>query len=234
MQEESGVERITIDSDKAPHMVKVKGATRRSVEQARAALEYTVRLVPLDKAELEFFREGNYAKLGSIQTKSRVLSIAAVPAAAPGEAAHLKVLGLVGDVETAEALVESDLAFRREAEAAERAMHQMQVRLDEVKASYGEGGRRYYPQQQQQQQQHQQQQQQAASNAPQQQRGYGGGGGSGGGGGGGGGGAGSRAPAAGRPSQQAPAAAPQAQAPSPQQQQRRAAPQGQAPQDRRR
>ena len=225
------MERITIDSDSAPHMVKIKGLTRKSVEQARHALEYTVRHVSLDRSQLDHFRDNNYARLTAIQVKSRVLSIQAVPppAGAAG-AAHttLKVLGLVGDVDTAEALIDADLDFKREADAQERAMNQMQTRLDEVKASYGEG-RRYAPQAQQQQQQQQQrapqQQQQAQPRA--------------GGGGGGGGGGGLRspgAPAAGRPSNQAQQQAPQQQAqaqaqaaaaaaaaPQQQQQQRRAA-----------
>ena len=54
------MERITIDSERAPHMVKIKGSTRRSVEQARARLEYTARLVPLERGQLDrHFFEGH-------------------------------------------------------------------------------------------------------------------------------------------------------------------------------
>ena len=73
------MERITIDSDSAPHMVKIKGATRRSVEQARHALEYTVRHVSLDRAQLDHFLDNRSARLNAILAKSRVLSIQAVP-----------------------------------------------------------------------------------------------------------------------------------------------------------
>lgn len=136
VQADTGVEKIIIDSDNPPHLVRIKGATAASVAAARLQLEYTFRQILATESEITFLTNQDSKRLSAIKTKSRVISIE--PVSLPGNKHALEIIGLVSDVETAEVLIQADLDFNREAKKTASTISQLESKVAEMHIGYGE------------------------------------------------------------------------------------------------
>jgi len=136
VQADTGVEKIIIDSENPPHLVRIKGATAASVSAARLQLEYTFRQILATESEITFLTNQDSKRLSAIKAKSRVISIE--PASLPGNKHALEIIGLVSDVETAEVLIQADLDFNREAKKTVSTISQLESKVAEMHIGYGE------------------------------------------------------------------------------------------------
>lgn len=103
--EESGVERIAVDSESDPKMVRIKGPTRESVAKARKLLEYTVITIQLTQKELQYVIGKDSSKINEVRAKSRVLKIDFNEnKMSPNECAII-ITGIKSEAEMAEILI---------------------------------------------------------------------------------------------------------------------------------
>jgi hypothetical protein len=118
--EETGVERIAVDSESDPKMVRIKGPTRESVAKARKLLEYTVITIQLTQKELQYVLGKDSSKINEVRAKSRVLKIDFNEnKMSPNECAII-ITGIKSEAETAELLIRASRT-RRATDSALRA-----------------------------------------------------------------------------------------------------------------
>lgn len=73
VQELTGVDRIVVDSESVPCMVRIRGPTCEATAEARRQLEYTVVEIPLTQQQIGWLVGAGGATINSIRDKSSVL-----------------------------------------------------------------------------------------------------------------------------------------------------------------
>lgn len=72
VQEETGVDRIIVDSELSPPVVRIRGASAAAVAHARRLLEYVVERVPLSRSQMAWVIGSGGDTLNSIKISSKV------------------------------------------------------------------------------------------------------------------------------------------------------------------
>lgn len=138
VKDATGVERIVIDDETSPPVVRIKGTDPEAVSEARRQLEYTSEAIPLSKQQVGWVVGSDGNTLQEMQAKSRVLRMQVEEGTTPAATTVLRIVGLRTAVNAAKLLVEAHLTYHAEYKKALKEEAELREKLAAMKVSYGE------------------------------------------------------------------------------------------------
>ena len=112
VKDATGVERIVVDKDTNPPVIRIRGDDADQVAEARRQLEYTVEKIDLTPQQVRWIVGPGGATINDIKSRSGVFRIDVEDSVDPRVPPQLKILGLKTTVHAAMMLVEAQLEYQ--------------------------------------------------------------------------------------------------------------------------
>ena len=115
VQAATGVDRIVVDADANPPIVRIRGADAEQVAEARRQIEYDIRHMVLTKPQVAWVMgSAGATTTDDIKAKSRVMKLALIDSVDGIAPAYLEITGLKMNVNTAVMLLETQLEYQEQ------------------------------------------------------------------------------------------------------------------------
>jgi KH domain len=146
VKEITGVDRIVVDRETDPVVVRIRGSSREKVSHARQMLEYTVRNMKVTSSQADWIMGTEGQSLDEIREKSRVKRLEVVTTSVEKNSAvfdtspvaSVLIVGLKTDVDVATALIEAQLEFQAKYYELEQQEKLAKEKLRKLDISFGD------------------------------------------------------------------------------------------------